>query len=81
MVAVGEAGQVPDLDLLVLARQQDIRKAVALLLELLLAAVLLRLPDHQTYRTISTAATIIIVRKLVTFGLRKDQHSSVPPTG
>ncbi|MGI8433442.1 MAG: hypothetical protein ACR2LE_01665 [Nocardioidaceae bacterium] len=66
--------------LLVLVRQQDIQQAVSVLLEFLLAAGLLRLSDHQTYRTISTAAVIILVRKLVTFGLRQDQHSSVPPT-
>jgi len=67
--------------LLVLVRQQDIRQAVSVLLEFLIAAGLLRLSDYQTYRSISTAAVIILVRKLVTFGLRRDQHSSVPPAG
>lgn len=67
--------------LFVLVRQQDIRQAVSVLLEFLLAAGLLRLSDHQTYHTISTAAVIILVRKMLTFGLRKDQQSSVPLAG
>ncbi len=66
---------------LVLVRQRDIRQAVSVLLEFLLAAGLLRLSDHQTYHTISTAAVIILVRKVLTFGLRKDQQSSVPLAG
>lgn len=64
--------------LLVLAGERDVRLAVAVLLEFLLGAGLLRLSDHPTYRTIATAAVIVVVRKLVTFGLREDQRSASP---
>lgn len=56
---------------LVLARRHDVRSALAVLLEFLLAAGLLRLSDHPTYRSLATAAVIIVVRKLVTIGLRR----------
>lgn len=50
-----------------------------MLLEFLLAAGLLCLFDDQTSDTISTAAVIILIRKVLTFGLRKDQQSAAPP--
>lgn len=66
--------------LLVLARGRDVRLAVAVLLEFMLGAGLLRLSDHPTtYRTIATAAVVVIVRKLITFGLRKGQRTRVSP--
>lgn len=65
--------------LLVLVRERDIRLAVAVLLEFLLGAGLLRLADHPTSRAIATAAVIVLVRKLITFGLRQDQRTGASP--
>ena len=62
----------------VLARGHDVRNALAVLLEFLLAAGLLRLADHPTYRSLATAAVISGVRKLVTIGLRR-WHSVTQP--
>lgn len=64
---------------LVLVRQRDIAQSVSVLLEFLLAAGLLRLSDNPTYRTITTAAVIILIRKMLTFGLRRPVRSA-PPT-
>jgi uncharacterized membrane protein len=63
---------------LVLARRHDVRNALAVLLEFLLAAGLLRLSDHPTYRSLATAAVIIGVRKLVTIGLRRGTAVTQP---
>lgn len=63
---------------LVLVRQRDVRAALAVLLEFLLAAGLLRLSDHPTYRSLATAAVIVVIRKLVTIGLRRGRHPAVP---
>lgn len=57
--------------LLVLARHQDLRGALGVLLEFLLAAGLLRLSDHPTYRSLAVAAVIVVIRKLVTVGLSR----------
>lgn len=65
--------------LLVLAREHDVRLAVAVLLEFLLGAGLLRLADHPTSGAIATAAVLVLVRKLITFGLRQDQRAGVSP--
>jgi hypothetical protein len=53
----------------VLARSHDLRLTVAVLLEFLLAAGLLRLTADATPRALLTAAIIVALRKLVTFGL------------
>lgn len=58
---------------LVLVRKRDIGRGVTVLLEFLLAAGLLRLPDNPTYRTITTAAVVILVRKVLTCGARRPQ--------
>ena len=53
----------------VLLRARDLRLAIAVLLEFLLAAGLLRLAVAATPRALLTAAIIIALRKLVSFGL------------
>lgn len=63
---------------LVLIRRHDVRNALAVLLEFLLAAGLLRLADHPTYRSLATAAAIVVVRKLVTIGLRRGTPAAQP---
>jgi uncharacterized membrane protein len=51
---------------------------LAVLLEFLLAAGLLRLSDHPTYRSLASAAVIIVIRKLVTIGLRRGTPGTQP---
>jgi len=63
---------------LVLVCRHDVRSALAVLLEFLLAAGLLRLSDHPTYRSLATAAVIIAVRKIVTIGLRRGTGATRP---
>lgn len=53
----------------VLLRARDARLAIAVLLEFLLAAGLLRLAVAATPRALLTAAIIVALRKLVSFGL------------
>lgn len=53
---------------LVLARSRDVRQALAVLLEFLLAAGLLRLVHGATYRGLASTALIVVIRKLVSFG-------------
>ena len=55
---------------LVLVGSRDARTAVAVLLELLLAAGLLRLADDPGWREIATAAVVVALRRLLSFGLR-----------
>ena len=59
----------------VLARTQQLRQALPVLLEFLLAAGLLRLTSDATWRALATAAAIVLVRKVVGIGLR-----AAPPT-
>ena len=56
--------------LVVLVAARDARVAIAVLLELLLAAGLLRLADDPGWRQIATAAVIVALRRLLSFGLR-----------
>jgi hypothetical protein len=63
---------------LVLARQHDVRSALAVLLEFLIAAGLLRLSDHPTYRSLASAAVIIVIRKLVAIDLRRGTPGTQP---
>lgn len=65
--------------LLVLARQRDIRQAMSVLLEFLVGAGLLRLSDHPTYQALATTAVLVLIRKLVSFGLRQGGRGRVPP--
>lgn len=44
--------------------------SVKVLLEFLLAAGLLRLADHPTAKAIATAAAVVLLRKVVSFGLQ-----------
>lgn len=55
---------------LVLVAARDPRVAIAVLLELLLAAGLLRLADDPGWRQIVTAAAIVALRRLLSFDLR-----------
>lgn len=69
---------------LVLARSHDVRQALAVLLEFLLAAGLLRLVHGATYQGLATTALIVVIRKLVSFGLstrRRDDAVPTPATG
>lgn len=54
---------------LVVAR--ELRSALPLTLELLMAAGLLRLAASDSWEAISTVAAVVLVRKLVLFGLRQ----------
>jgi hypothetical protein len=56
---------------LVLGRSHDVRAALAVLLEFLLAAGLLRLVHGVTYQGLATTALIVVIRKLVSFGERE----------
>jgi uncharacterized membrane protein len=53
----------------VLLRARDVRLTIGVLLDFLLAAGLLRLSGDPTPRAIVTAALIILIRKVVSFGL------------
>jgi len=53
----------------VFLRGQDLRLTIGVLLDFLLAAGLLRLSGDPTPRTILTAAVIIAIRKVVSFGI------------
>ncbi len=53
----------------VLLRTRQVQLALGVLLDFLLAAGLLRLSHDTTPRTLPTAATIILVRKIVALGL------------
>ena len=60
----------------VLARTRRLDQALPVLLDLLLAAGLLRLAHDPTWRAISTAAIIVALRKLVVVhGLRPRQRA------
>ena len=56
---------------LVLVRRRDVQLALAVLLEFLLAVGLLRLSDRPTDRAILAAALIVVIRALVSVGLRQ----------
>ncbi len=53
----------------VLARSRDVQLSVAVLLEFLLAAGLLRLSADPTVQALVTAAVTIGLRRLIRFGL------------
>ncbi len=61
----------------VLARAREVRLPIGVLLDFLLAAGLLRLAAAPTLRALASAALIVVIRKLVTFGL---SHRPVAPT-
>jgi len=62
--------------LLVLAVTRSVRTALPVLLDLLLAAGLLRLSADLGWGAIAGAAAIVLIRKLVSFGL--SEHSHLP---
>lgn len=53
----------------VLARAREVRLPIGVLLDFLLAAGLLRLAVAPTSRALASAALIVVIRKVVTFGL------------
>lgn len=59
---------------LVLVRSRDVRQALPVLLEFLLAAGLLRLVHGATYQGLATTALIVVIRKLVSFGFSSDRQ-------
>jgi hypothetical protein len=62
----------------VLARTRSLAQALPVLLELLMAAGLLRLSHDPTWRALATAAVLVGLRKLVVaYGLRPGQRSGV----
>lgn len=54
----------------VLLRTRDVRLALGVLLQLLLAAGLLRLSADPTWRTVLLAAVVVVLRQVVVVGLR-----------
>ena len=50
-------------------RSRDLRLAVGVLLEFLLAAGLLRLTDDPTPQALLTAAVVVLLRRLLSLGL------------
>ncbi len=56
---------------LVLLRGRALRPALEVLLEFLLAAGLLRLADEPGWRQLVTAAAVVALRRVVSFGLRQ----------
>lgn len=68
---------------LVLARSRDVRQALAVLLEFLLAAGLLRLVHGATYQALAATALIVAIRRLVSFGFsprRRDDPAQTSAT-
>ena len=55
----------------VLLRTADVRAAVRVLLDFLLAAGLLRLGDNLGWRQIASAAAVVAVRRLLAFDLAR----------
>ncbi len=62
-----------------LAATHEVRSSLALLLDLLLAAGLLRLSADSSWSVLGTAAAIIAVRKLVTVYLPVARESTPRP--
>ena len=61
----------------VLARTRSLAQALPVLLELLMAAGLLRLSHDPSWRALATAAVLVALRKLVVvYGLRPAQRSA-----
>lgn len=61
----------------VLVRTRELRQALPVLMELLLAAGLLRLTQDATWQALATAAVIVAVRRLVVgYGLRPAARTS-----
>lgn len=67
--------------LLVLARLGDIQQALAVLLDFLLAAGLVRLSDHPSYQSLATAAIVIAIRKVVVTGMGRGPRDTGARTG
>jgi len=65
----------------VLSRRAQVRLALGVLLDFLLGAGLLRLAAHPSGGALTSAALIVIVRKLITFGLSTPGpgHGQPPP--
>lgn len=56
---------------LVLLRGRELLPAMGVLLEFLLAAGLLRLADDPGWRQLVTAAAVVVLRRVVSLGLRQ----------
>lgn len=63
------AGLAVVVGLLVLLSTRELRAAVRVLLDLLLAAGLLNLAGATSWTSVGTAAVIIAIRKIVSYGL------------
>ncbi|MGY2127754.1 hypothetical protein [Blastococcus sp. SYSU DS0617] len=64
----------------VLVRTRRPTAALPVLLELLLAAGLLRLAGDPSWGAIATAAALVLLRRLIGAGLRAGERSLVPGT-
>jgi hypothetical protein len=64
---------------LVLARTRSLRQAVAVLLDLLTAAGLLRLAAAPTWPGLGVTVVVIVLRRLVGAGVRSAATSAVRP--
>jgi hypothetical protein len=65
----------------VLAATRALSPALAILLDLLMAAGLLRLAADAEWDVIATAACLVAVRKVVVFGLRTAEQARRPHPG
>ncbi|QJY50440.1 hypothetical protein HOP40_06565 [Pseudonocardia broussonetiae] len=63
----------------VLIRTRDGRRALPVLLDLLTAAGLIRLAGPPSWPVLATTAIVIVLRRLLTAGLRSASASAVRP--
>jgi len=59
----------------VLATTRDVSAALPVLLDLLLVAGLLRLGATSTWQTIGSAAVVVLIRRIVSFGIATSHRS------
>jgi hypothetical protein len=77
--AVLLAAAAVTLGALALASTRDLSAALGVLLDLLLAAGLLRLAALDTWTAIASAAALVAIRKLVVLALRSDSRRPAAP--
>ncbi len=75
-LAVGAAAVV--VGAVALAATRDLRAALPLMLDLLLAAGLLRLAASSTWTAIVTAAGLVLIRKVVTWTILRNGAAPLP---
>ena len=65
----------------VLIRTRELRRALPVLLDLLTAAGLIRLAGQPSWPVLATTAIVIVLRRLLTAGLRSASASSASASG